>query len=95
MGVFDKRGMEYFRIAEIPIKVIWEDEEEKNYIYNLLMVSFHPAFLGAYELSEWEVNETTSFDLVVTVRKAVPGMIPSQCKVIGNHNIIKKIICFA
>lgn len=82
--------MEYFRIADITVKVMWEDEEEKNHVYSLLGVSFHPAFLGAYELNGQEMNETTSFDLAVTVRKAVPGMIPLQCKAIGNQHYYKE-----
>lgn len=82
--------MEYFKIADITVKVVWEDEEERNKVYNLLGVSFHPAFLGAYELSEQEVGKAEQFDLEATVRKTTQGTIPLQCKVIEKQYYYKE-----
>lgn len=82
--------MEYFKIADITVKVIWEDEDERNKVYDLLGVNFHPAFLGAYELSEREVDKVECFDLEVTVRETTDGVIPSQCKVIEKQYYYKE-----
>lgn len=82
--------MEYFEIADITVKVVWEDEEERKKIYSLLGVSFHPAFLGTYELSERDVEKVEQFELEATVRKTTRGAISSQCQVIRNQHYYKE-----
>ena len=51
--------MWYFNIADITLTVDWESKEERNQIYDLLNVRFHPAFLCAYELSEQVLKHST------------------------------------
>lgn len=38
--------MDYYRIADNNISVLWEDEAGKNEFYDRLGISFHPVFLG-------------------------------------------------
>ena len=82
--------MWYFNIADITLTVDWESKEERNQIYDLLNVRFHPAFLGAYELSEQEVAGIETFDLAVMVRKTTKAVLPQHCIVIKQQHYYKE-----
>lgn len=41
-----RERMDYYRIADNNISVLWEDEAGKNEFYDRLGISFHPVFLG-------------------------------------------------
>lgn len=82
--------MWYFKIADITVTVDWESREERNQIYDLLNVRFHPAFLGAYELGEQEAAGIETFDLAVTVRKTTKAVLPQHRKVIKQQHYYKE-----
>ena len=82
--------MWYFEIADITVKVDWESKGERNQIYDLLSVCFHPSTLGAYELGEQEAAEIETYDLAVTVKMTEKVVLPQQCKVIKQQYYYKE-----
>lgn len=63
-----EKRMDYYRIADNNISVLWENEAGKAEFYGKLGISFHPVFLGAYELSDKEREEVGEYDMQICMR---------------------------
>lgn len=83
--------MEHFRIADINLKIEWEDEIGKQQFYSKNSLAFHPAFFGAFVLSEQDIKALASYDLHLRMAKVNPDLtIPDSASIVHAQHYYKE-----
>lgn len=82
--------MDYYRIADNNICVQWEDEAGKEEFYGRLGISYHPVYLGAYELSDKERDEVKEYDMQILVKNGGKFEIPKKYTTVSSQVYYKQ-----
>ena len=82
--------MDYYRIADNNISVLWEDEAGKNEFYDRLGISFHPVFLGAYEQGDKERENIKKYDMQIIMKYTQRFERPSSYTIVSNQIYYKQ-----